>query len=100
MEDDDFIIKKQLTLEALQECDDPELVDLIYKMIEYHRKEQQINVKKGFKFMEEKNKELKDIKDNLIKVVENIDDPDVLELILTIFRLRKKIEQKNEDGKA
>lgn len=39
MEDDDFIIKKQLTLEALQECDDPELVDLIYKMIEYHRKE-------------------------------------------------------------
>lgn len=50
--------------------------------------------------MEEKNKELKDIKDNLIKVVENIDDPDVLELILTIFRLRKKIEQKNEDGKA
>lgn len=50
--------------------------------------------------MEERNEELKDIKDKLIKAVENIDDPDVLELVLTIFELRHKIEHKENDGRA
>jgi hypothetical protein len=39
MEDDDFIVKKQLALEALEECDDSNLIDLIYKMIEYYKQE-------------------------------------------------------------
>lgn len=48
--------------------------------------------------MQERNEELKDIKDKVLEVVENIDDPELLKLILEIFESRKTTEKK--DGRA
>ena len=48
--------------------------------------------------MQERNEELKEIKCKVIEVVENIDDPELLKLILEIFESRKKAD--NEDGRA
>lgn len=39
MEDDDFIAKKELALKAVEECNDTDLLDLIYKLIAYYPKE-------------------------------------------------------------
>ena len=39
MEDDDIIAEKEVALKALEECEDPKLIDLIFKLLILHRKE-------------------------------------------------------------
>lgn len=39
MEDDDIIAEKEVALKALEECEDPTLIDLIFKLLILHRKE-------------------------------------------------------------
>ena len=45
MENDDdisaMVSLKQLVIKSIKECNDPELLDFIYQLLEYHPKEQQ-----------------------------------------------------------
>ena len=39
MEDDEFIVKKEITLKMIEECENPDLMDLIYKLLSFYQKE-------------------------------------------------------------